>query len=198
MQNSLMNRLMGIVTLKAPVYREVAEDNSATSQAAIIVVITGLLAGLGQGLGPQTTVVNGQIQQVGGGILYGLAGGVMTAIANLIGWFIGGWLSAFVATRFFQGKTDTNEMLRVNGFTRIFGVLGFLAFIPGLGAIASLVGAVLGIVGNVIGIREAAEFDTTKALLTAIIVGVIVFIVIALIISVCAGIILVPMMLASK
>lgn len=198
MEQSLINRLQGIITLKAPIYKEVAEDVSATRQAVLVVIISGLLAGLGQGLAPQISVVNGQVQQSGGGLIFGLAGAVFGTIANLIGWAIGGWLTSFVATKFFQGQTNTNEMLRVTGFTRIFNAVGLLAFIPGLGAIAGLVGAVLGIIGNVIGIREAAGFDTTKAILTAIIVGVIVFVVVALITSICAGIILVPLMLASK
>jgi hypothetical protein len=51
--------------------------------------------------------------------------------------------------------------------------------------------AILSIIGNVIGIREAAEFDTTKAILTAIIAGVIVFIVVAVLTGLFVGIALV-------
>jgi hypothetical protein len=48
----------------------------------------------------------------------------------------------------------------------------------------------LQIIGNIIGVREAAEFDTTKAILTSIIAGVIVFIVVAVITGVLVGMML--------
>jgi len=106
---------------------------------------------------------------------FSIVGIILSLISAIIGWLIGGWLTAFVATTFFQGKTNTGEMLRVLGYTRIFSILGVIPIIGGL------VGAILGIIGNVIGIREAAEFDTTKAILTAVIVFVIVLIITAVI-----------------
>jgi hypothetical protein len=158
---SLMDRLMGIVTFKAPVYKEVAEDRTATGTAAIIVVVVAVLVG----------IISGLISRGGNAIIGSLIGAVIT---QLIGWVIGAWLLAFIAKTFFQGSTDTGEMLRVTGHTSIFNILGI---IPILG----IVGTILQIIGNVLGIREAAGFDTTKAILTAIIAGVIVFIIAAII-----------------
>ena len=82
-----------------------------------------------------------------------------------------------VAKTFFQGKTNTGEMLRVTGFTYVFQILGVIPVVGGL------VGAILSIIGNIIGVREAAEFDTTKAILTSIIAGVIAFIIVAIIVG---------------
>ncbi len=173
--SGLVDRLIGVVTLKAPVYREIADDTTGTMQAAIIVVVVSLITGLVGGLFVSSSAGG----NTAGGAVTGAIGSL---IAALIGWLIGGWLTAFVATTFFQGKTNTGEMLRVFGYTRIFTILGIIPVIGGL------IGAILGIIGNVIGIREAAEFDTTKAILTAIIVGVIVFIVLIVLGTILAAI----------
>ena len=158
--DTLVNRLIGIVTFKAPVYKEVAEDKTATSMAAIIVVVVAVLVGLISGL-----------LNSGRGIGYTL---IYTIAAQLIGWAIGSWLLAFIAKQFFHGDTDVNEMLRVTGYTSIFQILGI---IPILGIVGSLLQAV----ANVIGIREAASFDTTKAILTVVIEWVIIFIITSII-----------------
>jgi hypothetical protein len=156
MQENMMSRLSGIVTFKAPVYKEVAKDKAATQSAAIIVVVVAIVAGVVGGL-------------LGGGRTF-IVRALITIVGQLIGWGLGSWLLAFIAKQFFKGDTDTGEMLRITGYTSIFNLL---AIIPFLG----FIGSILQIVGNVIGIREAAGFSTQNAILTAIISGVIVFIV---------------------
>jgi hypothetical protein len=166
-QQTIVNRLTGIVTFKAPVYKEVAEDTTATQSAALIVVVVAVLVGLiGSAIGGSRSII---------------AAAVSTIVSQLIGWVIGAWLLAFVAKTLFQGDTNTSEMLRVTGYTSVFQILGI---IPVLG----IIGSILQIIANVIGIREAAGFDTTKAILTAIIAGVIVFIITAIIIAIFAAI----------
>lgn len=153
---SLVNRLMGIITFKTPVYKEVAEDKTATSMAAIIVVVVAVLVGL----------ISGLISS-GRSLVYTL---VYTIIVQLIGWAIGSWLLAFIAKQFFHGDTDTGEMLRVTGHTSIFQILGVIPFL-------GIIGSILQAVANVIGIREAAGFDTTKAILTVVIEWVIILVI---------------------
>jgi hypothetical protein len=166
---SLTDRLIGVVTFKAPVYREIADDTTATGPAALIVVVVAAIVGILGG------IISGQS---GGGIV---ANTITVIIAQLIGWVVGAWLLGFVAKQFFQGKTDTSEMLRITGYTSIFQIVGI---IPVIG----IIGGILQIVANVIGIREAAEFDTTKAILTAVIAGVIVLIVTLIITGILFGI----------
>lgn len=160
---SLMDRLMGIITLKPAAYKAVAEDRSATSMAAMIVIavaiILGIITGIEGAAGTTTSTA---------GIVIGAI--ISSIILTPIGWLINGWLLAFVAKTFFQGDTDTGEMLRVTGFASVFRLAGIIPIIGGLIAL------VLGIIANVIGIREAANLDTTKAVLTAIIAAVIAFI----------------------
>jgi hypothetical protein len=42
----MMNRIMGVLTLKAPVYREIADDPAATNQALILVIVVALIGGV--------------------------------------------------------------------------------------------------------------------------------------------------------
>jgi len=170
--NALMDRLMGILTLKAPVYKEVAEDRSATSTAGMIVIAVAIIVGIINGL-----LAGGN----GAGVIIGTI--VLSIILTPIGWFLNAWLLAFVAKSFFQGDTDTGEMLRVTGYAAIFRLAGVIPIIGGLIAL------VLGIIASIIGIREAANVDNTKAILIAIIAGVIA----AIVVFVLTAIILIPL-----
>ncbi len=170
-----MDRIMGVLTLKAPTYREIADDPNATTPAAIIVVVVALiqavigavvLNALGPSL-PQTPGLASSLNPV--------TFAIRTVVTAIIGWFIASWVFAFVSKTFFGGKTNTSEMLRVFGFTQIFEIIGI---IPCLG----IIGVILAIIGAIIGIREASEFDTTKAILTGI-VGFIAILIVSFIIT---------------
>src|SRR5438067_13581907 len=103
MSNSMVNRIIGIVTFKAPVYKEVAEDPKATQEAIMIAVAMAILTG----------ILSGLILPAGRGFLGAF---IVSVVNTLIFWVIGAFLLAWVAKQFFQGKTDFNEMLRVTGY----------------------------------------------------------------------------------
>lgn len=182
----MFDRIMGIVTLKAPTYKEVAHDENATREAMMIVIVMSLIQGFVVGL-----------IQPGGGV--SITGALVRSIVNLafglLSWYVVSWLLAAIA-KAFGGKTDTNEMLRVTGYVAIFN-LAVLLNLAGLIATAllcvtSIIGLVilaLSIVGYVIGVREAAEFSTTNAVITAVLAAIANF-VISLIGGVIAGLFL--------
>lgn len=178
-----MDDLMGVITLKAPTYRKIADDHSLTTMAAIIVVVSILVGSFFQGLVQVGASGTSNVTLVGG-----VVGAVIGVIIGVIGWVVGAWILAFVAKSFFQGKTDTGEMLRVTGYVHVFNLVGVLtilgAITPALLCVAGLVGfvaAILRLIGYVIGVREAAEFSTTNAIITAIIAAVVEFIIVAVI-----------------
>lgn len=164
----MFERIMGIVTLKAPTYKAVAEDKSLTQEAMMIVIVVALLNNLASG------VVTSSM--LGTSMVGGLVKGVILAIFGVISWYVTAWVLAFVAKQFFQGKTETSEMLRVTGYVYVFNLVGVLVLLslitPALACLVGIVGIaawVLSLVGFVIGVREAAEFSTGNAVVTAII-----------------------------
>lgn len=178
-----MDDLMGVITLKAPTYRKIADDHSLTTMAAIIVVVSLLVGSFFQGLVQVGTTGTSNITVVGG-----VVGAIIGVIIGVVGWVVGAWILAFVAKSFFQGKTDTGEMLRVTGYVHIFNLIGILtilgAITPALLCVVGLIGlvvAILRLIGYVIGVREAAEFSTTNAIITAVIAAVVEFIIVGVI-----------------
>jgi hypothetical protein len=181
--NSMMDRIMGVIMLKAPVYRQIAEDTTATGQAAMVLVVAKLIQGFFQGLVATDVQTGATNVSIVGAIL----GAILAVIIGLIGWVITAWVLTFVAG-WFKGKTNTGEMLRVTGFVEVFSLIGVLNILALAGTVLAcvvglvgLVVAILKLIGYIIGVREAAEFSTGNAVITAIIAAIINFIIVAVI-----------------
>lgn len=173
---SLGERLLGVLTLKPPVYREIAHAPNATMQAAIIVVIVVILSGIVAYLGANMTPPGLPDTRPSNP----LGRAIVVMLGALLLWLGASFVIAQVAKNLFQGKTDTNEMLRVFGFTHIFHFLLALGVLAGtVAALISIAGLVLSIVGSIIGVREATGFTTGKAAIAAIFSIVLVWIAIA-------------------
>jgi hypothetical protein len=169
---SLPNRLIGILTLKAPIYREIAEDSGSLTTAAIITVASVLATGIGSAfvstMLPGAIPADMQTPEIAAALAASanpVLNFLSAVISGLVAWFIGSFAFGFVA-KMLGGRTNTGEMLRVLGHVNI---VDFLNLIPCMG----LVAWILKLVAMIIGIREAAEFDTVKAVITGII-GVVV------------------------
>jgi hypothetical protein len=156
----VIDRILRAVRLDWTVFREIAEDQEAMSQAAIIVVVTTFLSALGAGFAAQ-------------GFFGAFISSWLTSI--IIGWI--GWavLTYLVGTYLFQGRSDIPEMMRVLGYAMAPNLLGFFRFIPCAGWIIALIGGILAFIAGFIAIREAMEFDTGKAIITVLISWVISF-----------------------
>jgi hypothetical protein len=171
---------MGVITLNAAKYREIADDKTATGQAATVLVIATLISGFFGGLVSFDAKTGGTSVSIVGAVV----GAILGVILALIGWVIAAWVLQFVANAL-GGKTDTSEMLRVTGFVEVFSVIGVLNILAlagtALACVIGLIGLVVGIlklIGYLIGVREAAEFSTGKAIVTAIIAAIVNFIIV--------------------
>ncbi len=178
----MLDRIMGVIMLKTATYRQIADDTTATGQAATVFIIAKIIEGFFQGL--VTTDATGSPTVSILGAIFGL---IVAIVIGLIGWYITAWVLAFVAERL-GGKTNMNEMLRVTGYVEVFGVIAVLtvlaAISPVLACIVGLISLVVGIlrlIGYIIGVREAAEFSTTNAIITAIIAAIVNFIIVVVI-----------------
>jgi hypothetical protein len=176
----MLDRVIRAVRLDPLLYREVAEDQNAITEAAIIVVVVTFLAAIGNAIGmliAKATVGSAFLSFINTWLISGI----------LIGWI--GWaiLTYFVGTILFRGRTDIPEMMRVLGFASAPRLLGIFGIIPCLGWIAALAGWILSLIAGVIAIREAMEFETSSAIITAVISWVIALI-ISLIIDAILGV----------
>lgn len=155
----MINRIVGVLKLDVATYEEIEADETATSQAAIVVAVVAIVSG----------IVGGAFSMAMGGSFIG------TLISNVLGAFIG-WLlwsavTYFVGTSLFGGQATLSEMLRVLGFAQ---VPGLLAIIPVCGG---FVGLIWTLACTFIAIRQGLDLDNTKAILTAVIAFVVVLIV---------------------
>lgn len=147
-RGSLVQRMMGAAMLNVATYEEVEADRTATSQAATVVAIVAVASAIGSW--------NAGFGAVIGGL-----------VAAFIGWLVWSGVTYFVGTRFFGGTADWGELLRTIGFAQSPGVLYVLGIIPILGGLVRFAVMLWILVAGVIAIRQALDFSTGKAVLTA-------------------------------
>ena len=154
-----LQRIIGVLKLDVNTYEEIEADQTATSQAAIVVAIVAIIGGLFAGLA----------SSIGDGSFLG--GFIRQLLTAFIGWFIWSYVTYWVGTSFFKGKSTPQEMLRVLGFAQAPAIL---AVIPVCGA---FIGWIWTLICSFIAIRQGLDLDNTKALLTAVVAFIAVIIV---------------------
>ncbi len=170
MTQSIIDRAIGIVKLDDATYESIEHDQSATTQAAIVVGIAAVAGGIG-------ALDEG---------FSGLIGGILVGI---IGWFVISACVYFAGTKLIPSATteaDLGQVLRLIGFAQVVGVANVLGFIPVIGSIVGLVALIWGIVVTVKAIKHALEMSTGRAIATAILAWV-VFLVVVLIFAAIFG-----------
>jgi hypothetical protein len=156
----LVARMTRAAQLDVALYEEVEVDESATGQAALVVLLAGLASGFGHGLS-QMIAGHG-----GAPLAVGMIGG---GIAQLIGWVIWALLTYWIGTSLFKGTATPGEMLRTLGFAQSPGVLIALSFIPIVGWLIHVVVGIWMLMAGIIAIRQALDFTTEKAIYTVLI-----------------------------
>lgn len=136
--------------LDVATYEEVEADTTATGQAAIVVGIVAVCAAIG-------------------GVRGGSAGAVAGLLAAFISWMVWAGVTFIVGEKMFGGTATWGELLRTLGFAQAPGVLYLLGIIPVLGAVVQFAVAIWIMVAGVIAIRQALDFTTGKAVVTAIV-----------------------------
>jgi hypothetical protein len=152
-ENKMIDRIVGVFKLDAETFEEIEHDQSATTQAVMIVLAVSLIGALG-GL-------------IGGG---GIKGFLNPIVSTLIGWLLWSGATYFVGTSLFGGQADLGEMLRVVGFAHAPMVL---SIIPCFGWIIGLLWTLAALV---VAIRQGLDVDTTQAAIVGVIGFVLVFI----------------------
>jgi hypothetical protein len=149
LQRSFTDRMIGAARLDAAVYEEVEADTTATQSAAVVVVIVSIASAVG-------------------GARAGLAAMMAGLLAALIGWLIWSGITYLIGDKVLGGTATWGELLRTIGFAQSPGVLYVLGVIPVLGAPIRFAVGVWILVAVIIAIRQACDFGTGRAILTAL------------------------------
>jgi Yip1 domain len=157
----MIDRMIRAARLDPQAYEEVEADENATLQAAIVVVLAAVAAGIG--------ALEGGVA----GILFGI-------VAGLIGWIAYATAAYFVGTKLFateETSASVGELLRTLGFAQTPRLLLVLTFIPVVGLLIGLAVFIWIIFTTVVAIRQALDFDTLRAVGTAIVSVLVLFVV---------------------
>lgn len=129
-------------------YEEVEHDDNLTTQAAMVVLIAAVARGIG-------------------GFNQGENGIIVGVVAALFSWLVWAGITYLIGDKLLKGTATWGELLRTLGYAQAPAVLLIFGFVPVLG---NILGAVVGIwllVTGIVAIRQALDFDTGKAVLTA-------------------------------
>ncbi len=152
-QASIIDRMIRAARLEPQVYEEVEHDQSATTQAMLVVVL-GVIAG---GIGA---------------LSLGIEGLILGIIFLLVGWAVYAYAAFWLGTNIFKGPHTSatwGELLRTLGFASSPRVLLVLGIIPVVGGLIWPVVFVWWVIASVIAIRQALDFDTGRAIATAVV-----------------------------
>ncbi|HET7289152.1 MAG TPA: YIP1 family protein [Thermodesulfobacteriota bacterium] len=161
----IIDRMVRASRLDVSVYEEVEADKGAMGQAAAVVVLSSVAAGIGS-LG-----------------VFGIQGLIYMTFGALVGWLIWAFLTFIIGTKLLpeaQTKTDMGEMLRTIGFSSSPGVLRILGVIPVIGGIINFVVGIWMLVAMIIAVRQALDYKSTWRAVGVCLIGFIVYFVIML------------------
>ena len=163
-----MERIIGVFKLDVATFEAIEADESATSQAALVVLVIAIISGLGSGLGASFLETSF------------LGSFASSFIATFVGWLVWSALTYFIGTSFFGGQADMGQMMRVLGFAYAPQIL---SIIPCIGW---LVGSIWSLIAAFIAVRQGLDLDNTKAFLT-IIVGFVAIVLISAVLGIIFG-----------
>jgi hypothetical protein len=148
-----LHRLMGAAMLDASTYEEVEADRRATSQALLVVMLSGLAAGAGAW---------------GGGNGRPLALFSIATIA-ILAWAAWALLIFEIGGRLVpepQTQVDVTELLRTIGFASTPGILRIFGVLPGVTIPVFVLTAIWMLLATVVAVRQALDYtSTTRAVL---------------------------------
>jgi Yip1 domain len=166
---SLVDRMIGAARLDPNTYENIEHDTNATGQAATVVIIAAIAAGIGS---------------LGGERAYGLGNFIWGVISALVGWFIFAALVYFVGTKLLPSPTTSStmgEVLRTLGFAETPAILAVFGFIPVFGGLIAFIASIWVLVTAIVAIRQSLEVSTGRAVAIGIIAFLIPLIILAII-----------------
>ena len=144
MKSNFLKRIFRAIKIDPELYEEVEHDKSATLQAATVVILSSLAAGVGA-------------------ISMGASNFFLGPTLSLVNWFIWAFFIFLVGTKLFpdkQTKSNVGELLRTIGFASAPGIIRVLGLTPEL-MLVSFVGAQFWILAcMVVAVRQALDYKS--------------------------------------
>ena len=155
MNSVFVDRIIRACKLDITLYEEVEADKSATFQAALVVVLSSLAAGVGA-------------------ISLGSYNFIMPAILSLVSWYIWAYLIYLIGAKLFpeeNTKADHGELLRTIGFSSAPGLIRVFGFTPELMTITFIGGGIWMLVAMIIAVRQALDYQSTWRAVGVVVIG---------------------------
>jgi uncharacterized membrane protein len=162
-------------------------DPAATGQAAGVVVLTGLLAGIGSWLGGSSDfslTVNDETYDLGDvSAIWAVLGTAAAVILALLFWAVISAVYRFVATRFLDSPEQAitwDEVARPMGFATVPALATVFSAIPVIGWLVSLVISIWGFAAEIVALSQTFRVSKWRAfgiiVVSAILLLVVIFI----------------------
>lgn len=153
---TFIERAIGAAKLDAATYEEVEHDPAAMGQAATLIVLASLAAGLGA------------IRELG------VLGVLLAAAITLVAWSLWALITLFVGTRLLPGpqtEADFGQVFRTLGFSATPGVLQIAALIPLVGVWIALAASLWQLAAMVVAVRQALDYESTGRAIAVCVIG---------------------------
>jgi hypothetical protein len=140
-----INRIIRACKLDVNLYEEVEADKSATFQAAGVVMLSSLAAGVGA-------------------LSLGTSNFLMAPLLSLVSWFVWAYLVYLIGVKIFPETTtvaDHGQLLRTIGFSSAPGIFRVFAIIPNLTSIVFITSSIWMLVAMIIAVRQALDYKST-------------------------------------
>jgi len=170
--STFTERMMGAARLDAQTYEEVEHDTSAMGQAAGVVVLSSVAAGVG-------TVTQA-----------GLSGVVIGTVIALLGWVIWAAFTWIIGTKVLpeeQTEADIGQLMRTIGFSASPGLLRLGGIVPGVGPLIVLAASIWMLAAMVVAVRQALDYTSTWRALGVCVIGWVILILLQGLIFTLAG-----------
>ena len=155
MNSVFINRIIRACKLDVSLYEEVEADKSATFQAALVVVLSSLAAGVGA-------------------LSLGASNFIMAPILSLISWYIWAYLIYFIGAKLFPEpttKADHGQLLRTIGFSSAPGLIRIFGFTPELMSLTFIGAGMWMFVAMIIAVRQALDYKSTWRAIGVVVIG---------------------------
>ena len=155
MNSQFVDRIFRACKLDVNLYEEVEADKSATIQAALVVILSSLAAGVGA-------------------LHLGASNFLMAPILSLVSWYIWAYLIYFIGVTLFpepSTKSDHGELLRTIGFSSSPGLIRVFGVTPELMSITFIGAAIWMLIAMIIAVRQALDYQSTWRAIGVVVIG---------------------------